>query len=195
MANTVKPTGAEPPQDGREWREIPGYPGYWAATDGVLWSSPKIVPRGGKRGGFYKTKGRYLKTVIGGNGIMQTTVGSSLNGKKREKCVSRCVLLAFAGPPPTPAHVAVHVNSNPSDNRIENLFWGTNQDRGDAQVMNGATAHGEKSGHAKLSEADVIAIRRRARRGESIASIAVDYPVVPETVGMAVRRKTWRHTP
>jgi hypothetical protein len=45
-------------------------------------------------------------------------------GRKNSLCVHALVLLAFVGPPPE-KHECRHLNGNPSDNRLENLRWGT----------------------------------------------------------------------
>lgn len=43
----------------------------------------------------------------------------------------------------------------------------------------------------KLSEQDVVKMRRRYRDGESVSDIAKDYPVREQSVGFAVRGETW----
>lgn len=39
------------------------------------------------------------------------------------------IAYAFVGPPPSPHHSVHHINSNPSDNRSENLMWATHSEQ------------------------------------------------------------------
>lgn len=52
---------------------------------------------------------------------------------------------------------------------------------------------GEAHARAKLTEADVRAIRQRAADGERPARIARDYGVTKESTYAIVRRETWKH--
>lgn len=52
---------------------------------------------------------------------------------------------------------------------------------------------GEAHGRAKLTERDVLAIRARRARGETLVSIAADYGVSHVRISMIALRKTWRH--
>lgn len=64
-------------------------------------------------------------------------------GNKRIVCVHILVLEAFAGPRPLGAE-ACHRNGNPSDNRLENLYWGSHADN-----MKDMTQHGTHRNTAK----------------------------------------------
>ncbi|AQT78298.1 hypothetical protein B1R94_02185 [Mycolicibacterium litorale] len=55
------------------------------------------------------------------------------------------------------------------------------------------TARGESHGRAKLTEADVRAIRAAARDGETYRSIAGRFGINRFTVGTIVRREKWSH--
>ncbi len=53
---------------------------------------------------------------------------------------------------------------------------------------------GEQHGRAKLSEVDVVKIRRAMNRGASHVDLAVDYPQVdPVTIFRAGTGRTWVH--
>jgi len=53
---------------------------------------------------------------------------------------------------------------------------------------------GADHGRAKISDADVVAMRWRAVAGESIAAIAVDYPVSRPTVARICRGDGWKES-
>ena len=56
-------------------------------------------------------------------------------------------------------------------------------------------ARGERVGGAKLTEADVRAIRTRCAAGEVQEAVGKDYGVSRPTVSMIVSRKVWAHVP
>ena len=90
------------------WKDIPGYEGqYQISTFGNVRSfrrsvAPKLLKPGRMPQG-------HLSVALGRN---------------NSQCVHKLVLLAFVGPAPY-KHDCRHLNGNPSDNRLENLRWGT----------------------------------------------------------------------
>lgn len=52
---------------------------------------------------------------------------------------------------------------------------------------------GESHGNAKLSEADVLAIRRRAFMGESNKALAIDFNCTATLISQVVRGQIWKH--
>lgn len=97
----------------REWRPIPGHPGYEASDDGLVRSLDRIDASGKQR------KGRVLKQRLA-NGYPVVNIGG------RTVKVHRLVLLAFEGPCPKGME-ACHYNGNRQDNRIDNLRWATHR--------------------------------------------------------------------
>jgi len=84
-----------------------------------------------------------------------------------------------------------HLSGNHQDNRAGNLEWATPQSDLEHAMKHGLVARGERNGHSKLTEEDVIEIRRRAANGETNIRIA-DYPVSKDGIGAVVRRDTWK---
>lgn len=64
------------------------------------------------------------------------------------------------------------------------------QERGRSNPPSGA-----RSSKAKLTDADVVEMRRLAAAGMPIARIVELYPLKHNTVAMAVRAETWSHLP
>lgn len=96
-------------------------------------------------------------------------------------------------------HCDVRACVNPN-----HLFLGTAKDnlrdmtakgRNVAQANPLVLSRGERHWKAKFTEADVLAIRRAARRGVPVADLAASYAVAWTTISSVVRRKTWTHLP
>lgn len=86
-----------------------------------------------------------------------------------------------------------HLNDDGLDDRLVNLAWGTPTENSADAARNGSTLFGEKNPNAKLTEADVIAIRASWSRGASITSLAELYGVHYQHMFRIVHRKRWRH--
>lgn len=87
----------------------------------------------------------------------------------------------------------MHVCDTPACVNPAHLRLGTQRDNVADCVAKGRTAHGEKNGRAKLTSADVRAIRGAVRRGASQRAVADDFEVCPKTVSRITRGLTWRH--
>jgi hypothetical protein len=81
--------------------------------------------------------------------------------------------------------------------RPSHLFLGTKGDNARDMVAKGRRpdTSGENHGNSKLTERDVIAIRRLAASGLMQAVIALRFGVAPATVNDVVRRRGWKHVP
>lgn len=89
-----------------------------------------------------------------------------------------------------------HLNDVKTDNRRENLALGTTLDNAADGVRNGVHHHkGVDNPRAKLTEADVVAIRAASAAGEKHYKIAEQYGVTDVSVAYIVSRKTWAHVP
>lgn len=159
-----------------EWREIPGWPGYEASSLG------KIRSKHGIKALFPDIKG-YLRVKVW------------QHSKSRNMRVSGLVALAFIGPVPA-GHVVRHRNGINTDNRAENLTYGTRSENERDKVLHGTALLGEKHHQAKLTEANVQAIRARYQYGSrehGSNAIARDYGVSGHLIRRVVGRKNWVH--
>jgi hypothetical protein len=104
-------------------RPIPGFPHYLAGRDGTIWSFKR--KGGNDRGpGRLGLSPRQLKIHTRRNGYC--AVAFDIDGKVVSCQVGRLVLLAFVGLPPSPDHHACHYpDTDPRNNKLENLRWDT----------------------------------------------------------------------
>lgn len=157
------------------------YTGYWVNTRGEV---------KGKRGKllavWQQQRGGYPAVKIS-------------NGRSDTKtiCVHTLVLTTFIGPRPDGME-ACHRNGDPTDNRVENLYWGTKSDnmqdmlRHETYAKTRPTNRGSQHHMAKLTEIDVLNIRRQYVRGNG-QRLAEEYGVGCGTISSIINRKTWTH--
>ena len=103
------------------------------------------------------------------------------------------------GPVPDGLHVLHHCDNPPCCNPAH-LFLGTHADNMADMAAKGRyrviPQPGERNPQAKLTEPEVVTIRRRyAAGGISQAALAREYGVSPALVGMIVRRQIWTQSP
>lgn len=90
------------------WKSVPGFENQYDVS-----SQGRV--RTFRRG----ANGRLLKPGRMPQGHLSVALG-----RGNSQCVHKLVLLAFVGPPPK-GYECLHGNGDPSDNRLENLRWGT----------------------------------------------------------------------
>ncbi len=177
-----------------EYRDIPGFPGYRVGNDGSAWS----IRRKGRRYANRKNdpllaeSWNRLKTPILENGYPSLVVRH--NGNRSMFLIHRLVLELFVGPCPEGMEACHGPDPTRTNCCLNNLRWDTRQSNSDDQKRHGTRARGERSGHAKLTEANVRSARQMYAEGNStILQIATKFGVSRLTMGEAIRRGTWKH--
>lgn len=134
------------------WKDVPGYEGkYQASTLGRIKSVDRKVKGKchytGKE--FYRSvKGRILRPgQFCKNGHVSVVLGHGKNGSP----IHQLIMNTFVGSPPLGMEV-LHINGNPTDNRLENLRYGT-------RTENILDVYYQGGKWRKLSIDDVQAIR------------------------------------
>lgn len=168
---------------------VAAYAPYYAVTEfGDVWSAAS---------GHWKQ----LRPKIGSSGYASLTL--SEGGKTVYRRLNRVIATAFYGPPPTPTHVARHLNDDRNDNRAANIKWGTPAENSQDAVRNGRCVAGENSRRSahkrradlatnrKLSSSDIPVIRDRLRRGDAGSAIGRDYGVSKYTISLIKRGRSW----
>lgn len=93
-------------------------------------------------------------------------------------------MLAFAGPCPIGLEVC-HNDSNPTNNRLDNLRYDTRRSNRIDMVIAG------NEGRQKLTVDDVRDIRARLDRGETGVSLAREYGVTTATISAVKNRRSF----
>ena len=170
------------------FRVIPGYPRYAIDENGTILS---VCGKGfGVGRNRQWSKARRITPVMHKHGYYRAVL--SHDGRARHLFVHKLVLETFAGPCPDGMQCR-HLDGNKTNNHKDNLAWGTPLENSCDKILHGTSHRGEKCGKSKLKDADVLAIRARAKNGERHADIAKDFPVHKDVISRIVRRETWKH--
>ncbi len=123
------------------WRPIPNWEGMYSVSDlGRIRSESRVVNR--SDGKTQAVPCAILKTPGDSKGYKHTNLYR--NNKGTVCYVHRAVGEAFIGPLPV-GQVCRHLNGNPSDNRLQNLSYGTDSDNKFDSVAHGTHANARKT--------------------------------------------------
>lgn len=139
--------------------------------------------------------GKLLKPIKHINGYQ--VAHFRFNGRNSIMLLHRVVCAAFLGKLPDGKEVN-HKNGDRGDNRLVNLEYVTRSEnlKHKFRVLKSPPIRnkGESAGRAKLTNAQVIEIRRRySTNNVSQQSLALEFGVSQPVIGFIVRRVTWKH--
>lgn len=130
-----------------QWRSIPDAPGYEASDHGHIKSVKRTVVR--SNGRPYYVRERLLRLTVARTGHLR--VGLHIGELMVVRLVHQLVLEAFVGPRPQ-GLVSRHLDDDPTNNGLNNLRWGTQQENLRDRVRNGRDPHASRTdcphGHA-----------------------------------------------
>jgi hypothetical protein len=167
------------------WRPVVGYEGLYSVS-----SLGRVRTEGH---GLGRRAGRILAQSPARGGYMK--VGLCRNNRARTVHVHRLVADAFHGMRPESKNVN-HKNGVRTDNRAANLEWLTQRENliHSRDVLGsrfGRANRGSENGNAKVSESDVLQIRRRVAAGERCREVAETYGLAAANVAAIARGDTW----
>lgn len=158
-------------------KEIPGFPGYFADTDGALWSER----RGTRRRLKYATLKKLPYQMAR---LYQNSVSCHV-------LVHRIILLTFVGPCP-PGMWCRHLDGNPRNNALENLQWNTVSENLRDRKRHGWDNSGENNAAAKLTNAQVLELRQARSAGSRLKDLAKKYGISFQSVSRVARGDGWK---
>lgn len=152
-------------------KQIPGYPNYYASRSGHIYKrlKPQVKRKSGRA---------YIST--------------SLNSKKGILAISRAIAITFIpNPQPEINNCVLHKDDNPLNNHVSNLKWGTQQENiAEAKLRK---RMGVKNGMSKLTEKQVLKLRKLFSQGHTIESLRVKFNLTYMHTYNIVRRRAWKH--
>lgn len=140
---------------------------------------------------------RFWEKVRFGPGCWEWKAAKNVYGhfywEGRIENAHRVAWMILKGPIPEGLHI-LHRCDNPICVRSDHLFLGTFQENMADMVSKRRSHLGEKHGHSRLTEADVIYIRSKYKKHiVTYMDLAEEFNVSYVTIFDVVHRKTWRH--
>lgn len=153
------------------FRKVPRYP-YEVSNHGRVYSY---------------TSGKFLSPMRVGRKRKQYLEVELRNGVDAIRVkVHHLVLETFVGPPPYPDMVARHLDDDTTNNRLDNLVWGSRSENANDSVDN-------RTHNAVVIDRGTAAeIRRRRIGGERGAALAREYGISEQTVCDIYKGRIWK---
>ncbi len=134
---------------------------------------------------------KFLKPSIFRSGHRKVVLSDT--PKTKHMLIHRLVAKAFVPNPDGKSDVN-HIDGNKANNRASNLEWLSNADNQRHSVSAGIRPLGSAHHKSKLTEKDVLAIRKTPNLSPaSFRSLAEQYGVSTPTIRAVVLRNTWKH--
>lgn len=164
-----------------ERRPLPGFEGHYDVSDD---GEVRRVVKG--KGGIL---GPLRPFILRGG---YPCVYPSKNDRRRQVMVHTAVAAAFLGPRPE-GHTINHKNGIKTDNRAINLEYVTQKENAAHAANLGLIQHGSSRWNARLSERDIVVLRRLSAAGVSVDDLAHGFAVHRGTIRDALVGRTWKH--
>lgn len=164
-----------------EWRPIPGWVDYEASSYGQV----RSLKSGSQQ---------VLKPGLHTRGYMTVHLSPGVKRDGKSYLVHRLVLEAFVGPRSADQQCR-HLDGDKTNNRLDNLRWGTGRENHADSVQHGTALLGPKNHKTKLTKDQVLEIRVLLGHGLGFGRIGERYGVCGHTIRDIKRGTTWRHLP
>lgn len=169
---------------GVEYREVVDCPGYAIGLDCSFWS------RWLRKTGLLSEQWHRRKPTLN-DGYFTIRLRCS-DGKRVGKKIHALLLEAFVGPCP-PGMECRHLNDVRTDNRLENLVWGTKKQNAEDRTVNGIELRGEEKPCAKLTADQVLSMREERANGATLTELRLKYGLATSRISNICTGKKWRH--
>jgi hypothetical protein len=172
------------------WLGYMGAKGYDVSSFGGV----RTYRLSGRHGGRFGENPRLLRPIVHKRGYAYVCL--VIGNGRRMTLVHRLVLETFVGPRPEGMECR-HLDGNPTNNRLDNLAWGTREENLADSFRHGRLVRcshkGMTSGASKLNDQQVLEMRRLREDGSSLAELALRFGVSGGTVCHICNHVTWRH--
>lgn len=169
--------------------EVPGFPGYHVSKTGEVYSRWGLRRRtGGGRGTESYLQGGAKRLKLGKHCKGYLSVSLRKDGEYHSFLVHQLVLLTYVGPCPA-GKEGCHDNGVKTDNRIENLYWGTRLENVQDSIRHGTHQR------ATIAAALVNRGKKRSEEFKAKLSAAKKGKKMSEQHRAAVKANHWTKRP
>ena len=135
---------------------------------------------------------RIMNQTLKNNGYK--TIMLSVDNVQKRFYVHRLVAIAFIENAENKSEVN-HINCIKTDNRVKNLEWNTSTENKNHAMNNNLIPKGEKSYSSKLTEKNILAIRRLYRINPNFhkTNVAKKLGVRDTTIHKIINNQRWKH--
>ena len=175
------------------WKDVEEFGNnYQISNFGRLRSVARKINSSVQPCGFRINNPRIIVPQDNGNGYQQYYV--KFNNVRVVKYAHRLVAKYFISNPDEKTEVN-HIDGNKANNHVSNLEWSTLQENREHASRNNLIRKGESSYQAKLSENNVLAIRRLFRINPKFnkCQIAKKLNVSDTTIHRIIKNERWKH--
>jgi hypothetical protein len=184
------------------WKDVLDWEKHYKISNfGRVLSKRRKVSTCDRNGENYTTRqvgGQLIKGAIDAAGYFRVDLRDTSEGRRKNTLVHRLVADAFVeniGNKPC----VNHIDGIKTNNIFSNLEWCTHKENmkhafklGLATKFTG-TEKGELCPSSKLLDCEVMEIKNRILKGESVLSISNDYPVSASAISEIKAGRSWAH--
>jgi hypothetical protein len=161
-----------------EFRSVPGFDTFFVSEDGRLRNSigHLMAERQNDRTGYVSFSVRH-------------------SGRVRTLLAHRAVALAWIGMPPEGRPCVAHLDGDKKNNHRSNLAWVSYKENETHKEAHGRRNRGEQMPAHKLTEIDIIRIRRLHGFGVSKRSLSRAFDISTPVTRQIINGSAWSHVP
>ena len=177
--------------DGSRARQVRGFCGYAVTEDGRVWSWHTYGPNTRID---YSSNPRLLRSSVSSSRRKYRAVElKAADGSKQTICVHVLVIEAFVGPRP-PGLMVRHLDGDTTNNRAQNLAYGTSADNYADMVKHGRQTAAGASHHKAVMTPEMVILARKLCVEDhfTIPAVANRFGIKYYTMRLAVIGKTWK---
>ena len=123
------------------------------------------------------------------HGYLSVTLSNGVDKPKRHR-IHILVIKTFLGEKPKDKQLVRHLDSNPGNNNLSNLCYGTYVENENDKIENGTW--NTRNGGAKITREQVNEIRVKGNLGLTHDEISKEYGVSRPTITRTINKKIWK---
>lgn len=177
------------------WKPIEGYEGYYEVSNyGKVRSLDRTILK--KNGHKQIRKGVILKPSMSRTGTKTYSYYLHVNLSKNDICetlrVHKLVADAFIKNKPKKCKYEVmHLDNDGTNNHIGNLRYGSHSCNVAFRFDNGTSIRGVRNPHSKLTEKEVLRIRKMYSKGIRQVDLVKKFNITKSAIHRIVSNKNW----